>query len=87
VNIKPGDLIEWSYRHIDKPVYPDEELWSSTEKKWVPIGSGMTHLCVSCDEETITWLNEKGLFHARVDDTRVRRCRRALKGVIPRVRG
>jgi hypothetical protein len=86
VTVKPGDLIEWAFTD-GKPVLADETLWSSTEKKWVPIGSSMTHLCVSCDDKIITWLNEKGLFRAREDDTRVARRRRGRRRtVVPRSR-
>jgi hypothetical protein len=67
-NVKPGDLIEWAYRRDGKPVSEDEELWSSVEQRWVPIGPDLTHLCVSRDGKTITWLNEKGLFRVHKDD-------------------
>jgi hypothetical protein len=45
--------------------------------KWVPIGSNMIHLCISCEGKTITWLNEEGLFRARKDDIRLRPCESA----------
>jgi hypothetical protein len=68
MNIKPGDLIEWAYLRTRSLVCKNETLWSSVDEKWVPIGSELTHLCVSCDGKIITWLNEKGLFRAREDD-------------------
>jgi hypothetical protein len=87
MNVKPGDLIEWMYRNIGKPVIADEYLWSSVKKGWVPIGSGMTHLCVSCDDTTYVWLNEKGLFRASVDDWRAREGEAWRKEVVPCERG
>jgi hypothetical protein len=66
--VKPGDLIEWVCRPNNIPVREYECLWSSMEDNWVPIGPELTHLCVFRDGKTITWLNEKGLFHASVDD-------------------
>jgi hypothetical protein len=65
--VKPGDLIEWMYHRDGRPVREDRLLWSTVEKKWVPIGSELTHLCVSCEGEIITWLNERGVFRARMD--------------------
>jgi hypothetical protein len=91
MNIKPGDLIEWAYHRDDKPVIvhtdADEHVWSSVMKGWVPIGSSLIHLCISCDDKTITWLNEKGLFRARVDDGYGRRARALPARVVPRARG
>jgi len=66
--MKPGDFIEWAYKLDDKIVIPNEELWSTPMQAWVPIGSNMLHLLVSITDEHISWFNEKGFFHARVDD-------------------
>jgi hypothetical protein len=86
-NIKPGDLIEWVYRHNKKIVVEDEHLLSSVEDEWVPIGRELTHLCVSCDEKTYAWLNEKGLFLASVGDSSYGTPDPGAEGVVPRVRG
>lgn len=64
--MKPGDLIEWVYKHNMSIVISVELLWSSTMKDYVPIGG--INLLVLVDEKKITWMNDKGLFHARVDD-------------------
>jgi hypothetical protein len=85
-NVKPGDLIEWVYNYSNLLVYPGERLWSSVKKEWVPIGRELTHLCVSCDDKTITWLNEKGLFLARKDDMTPAPPFGGLELVVPRVR-
>ena len=69
--MKPGDLIEWTYKSNGQPVIVGEELWSTPLKRWVPIGGEQVHLLISITDETIVWLNDKGLFHARVDDTNV----------------
>jgi hypothetical protein len=71
MNVKPGDLIEWTYRRDGKLVYHDDRVWSSVEENYVPIGRELTHLCISCEGEIITWLNEKGVFSACVDDTTI----------------
>lgn len=67
----PGDVIEWTQtikRHkFNVPM--DTFLWSSTMHRYVPIGSNLTHILVSIDNERMSWLNERGLFHAYVDDT------------------
>jgi hypothetical protein len=87
MNVKPGDLIEWVKDYNRQLVCENETLWSSVDEKWVPIGPELTHLCVSCDSDTLTWLNEKGLFRAYVGDG-VARLRRPLLGlVVPRAVG
>jgi hypothetical protein len=87
--VKPGDLIEWAWRHTANPVRRDETLWSSVDGKWVPVGSELTHLCVNCDEEekTIMWLNERGVFRARADDGSVFSMPWSSYSVVPRSRG
>lgn len=67
--MKPGDMIEWVHKASAKLVDKDETLWSTVEGRYVPIGSETVHFLVSIDDETFSWLNEKGLFHALVDDT------------------
>ena len=67
--MKPGDMIEWVHKFSGHLVHEDETLWSSTEERFVPIGSEMFHFLVSINDETFSWLNEKGLFHACVGDT------------------
>jgi hypothetical protein len=73
--MKPGDLIEWVYKYNSSTVSSDEFLWSSTMKDHVPIGG--INLLVLVDENKITWVNDKGLFHARVDDVALEAGRRA----------
>jgi len=85
--MKPGDLIEWAYKGNNELVVSDEELWSSPMQAWVPIGSNMLHLLVSITDEHISWFNEKGFFHARVDDTCSGFGSRRLWSVLPRARG
>jgi len=85
--MKPGDLIEWVYRSDDKIVSSGEELWSTPMVQWVPIGSSMLHLLVSITDEHISWFNEKGFFHARVDDTHGALRVRMDGLVLPRARG
>jgi hypothetical protein len=66
--IKPGDIVEWTYMKTDDSVVKNEELWSTLTESWCQIGSNLIHTCIACDGKIITWLNSKGLFHARVDD-------------------
>ena len=84
--MKPGDLIEWTFCDNGKVVGKSGGLWSTIENRWVPIGGTMCHLLVSIDEKTYSWLNDKGLFHAHVDDDDVSPCP-VVAGVVPRVRG
>lgn len=85
--MKPGDMIEWTYKLSGRLVHEDETLWSSTEERFVPIGSEMVHCLVSINDETFSWLNEKGLFHACVGDTRRGTGAGRVWRVVPRVRG
>jgi hypothetical protein len=84
--MKPGDLIEWTFTD-GKPVREDEMIWSTVEKKHVPIGSDLIHLCVSREGEIITWLNERGMFRAHVGDNLVWTDGWAVLLAIPRPRG
>lgn len=85
--IKPGDIIEWTYNITNNPVIENETLWSSVTESWCQIGSGLTHTCIACDGETMTWLNSKGLFHTRVDDTSGAGGCGFFPTAIPRARG
>ena len=85
--MKPGDMIEWTYK-ISRHLVPEgDTLWSTVEERYVPIGGEMVHLLVSIDDETYSWINEKGLFHARVDDLYTSRRPMASTAVVPRTRG
>ena len=66
--MKSGDMIEWTYKHSGELVREDETLWSSMMERFVPIGGEAVHFLVFVNDETYSWLNENGLFHARVDD-------------------
>jgi len=85
--MKPGDMIEWTYKTSGALVHKDEILWSNADGHYVPIGGEMVHLLVSIDDETYSWLNEKGLFHARVDDSESAWPTRSARMVVPRARG
>ena len=67
--MKPGDLIEWTYRYNDKVVANEEFIWSSIEDRFVQIG-GRGIILIAIDDETITWLHPRGCFRSRRDDTR-----------------
>ena len=69
--VKPGDVIEWVYVNTCHVVDSHERLWSTIEKRYVPIGSGMVHFLASHNDETLTlsWLNSDGLFTASYTDT------------------
>ena len=83
----PGDLIEWTYKRNGRRVINREQLWSTLMKRWVPIGSSLVHTLVSIDGEQITWMNEEGLFRARVDDTCGEGQYGEFRRVIPRACG
>jgi hypothetical protein len=85
--MKPGDMIEWTYK-ISRHLVPEgDTLWSTVEERYVPIGGEMVHFLVSIDDETYSWINEKGLFHARVDDLLVLTSDHRWRWVVPRTRG
>jgi hypothetical protein len=66
--VKPGDFIEWTYKsNNSRLASQDETLWSTLERRWVPIG--LTSLLVWITDKEYAWLTPKGLFHARRDDT------------------
>ena len=83
----PGDLIEWTYKRNGRRVINREQLWSTLMKRWVPIGSSLVHTLVSIDGEQITWMNEEGLFRARVDDTQNAFWMSGAETVVPRACG
>lgn len=71
--MKPGDLIEWKYdSKIKTTPYLDEELYSSVERRFIPVSRDIVHLLVSVDDETYCWINSAGVFKARLDDDRGR---------------
>jgi hypothetical protein len=63
MNVKSGDIIEWTYSD-GTPVPDYGGIWSNLESKWVPVGSMLTHLLISRENGILVWLNELGLFHA-----------------------
>ena len=84
--MKPGDMIEWVYKRNNEVVPFDTKIWSSPMNLWVPIGKAS--LLISITDETYTWLNDKGLFHARVDDTcLLSPSYGGILGVVPRAGG
>jgi hypothetical protein len=68
VSVKPGDLIEWTYRYTGGSVVAGETMWSTPLDRWVPVGGDLFHMLVAITSDTITWLNSRGLFHALLDD-------------------
>jgi hypothetical protein len=87
MTMKSGDMIEWMYKFSGMLVHKDEILWSNADGRYVPIGGEMVHFLVSVNDETYSWLNEKGLFHARVDDTEAVVAGVRVGVVVPRTRG
>jgi hypothetical protein len=84
--MKPGDFIEWTYKYGNKDLVSDnEELWSTLERRWAPIG--LQSLLVWVTDEEYAWLTPKGLFHARRDDTKCARRSRGWRRVVPRTQG
>jgi hypothetical protein len=65
--MKPGDFIEWVYKSNNSVVRRHRMMWSTLMQKDVPIGG--LNLLVALTGDTMVWLCDKGLFHARVDDT------------------
>lgn len=67
--MKPGDVIEWVYVNTCRVVEAHEWLFSTIERRYAPIGSGMVHILIAHDDESLTWLNADGLFSALVSDS------------------
>lgn len=65
--MKPGDMIKRIYTPSNEPVKCEEHLFSSTTSQWVLIWKAS--LLISITDVTYTWMNDSGLFHARLDDT------------------
>lgn len=65
MNIKPGDLFEWAYKHNKRSVFKHEQLHSSYMGKWVPC-DGLC-LCVAIND-TIYWISNEGIFYAWIKD-------------------
>ena len=84
--MKPGDMIEWVSKFSGELVHKRSRLWSTVEGRYVPIGSEMVHFLVSINDETFSWLNEKGLFHTCVGDTKWLVVFQGFQAVVPRVR-
>lgn len=83
--MKLGDRIEWTYKRNGRLVTGREQLWSTIMNCYVPIGSSLIHTLVSIDDEQITWVNEEGCFHARVDDKRWKIDAGPASSVVPHV--
>ena len=88
--MNPGDFIEWTYKSNGEVVVPNEELWSSMMRQRVPIGC-TNNLLISiyddCDaRKCITWLNDKRLVHARVNDSNCAALGEMWRAVVPRAR-
>jgi hypothetical protein len=66
MNVAPGDLIEWVYKHNNVAVHAGETAWSSPDSRWVPIGSDLVHVCIGIKRNCIVWLNERGLFRMKI---------------------
>ena len=66
--VKPGDVIEWVYVNTCRVVDTHETLFSTIERRYTSIGSGMVHILISHDDESLTWLNSDGLFSALISD-------------------
>jgi len=85
IAIKPGDLIEWAYVHNGNLVIIDEDLWSTIDNEWVPIGRNLVHMCIDIDSKKYSWLNKKGLFRAYIDDHAGEISPHQVLAVFPRV--
>ena len=85
--MQPGDMIEWVYKQTNEFIAEDETLWSTLMQRYVPIGSNFVHILISIDNEQLTWLNEEGCFHARMDDTLFEGMAQGLSSVLPRAYG
>ena len=67
--IETGNRVEWFYERTGDVVFVEENLWSSVLNCWVSIGSNLTHVITSIDDDVIAWANERGNFSAKRTDT------------------
>jgi len=84
-NIKPGDVIEWVYVIDGVRVVHNEQCYSSTMERWIPIGGDM--IVISIVGSVIYFLRKEGLFHACVDEAGRGDRRSPGVRVVPHVRG
>ena len=66
--LRPGDAIEWVCHNREVPVLADEEMFSSMENWWTKIGSELFHVVVAVGDDSLTWVNRRGVFTAKYDD-------------------
>jgi hypothetical protein len=65
-DIEIGDAFEFVY-YDKESVSKEEILWSSIERKWISCWG--LHVLIAKSEDVVTFANQKGCFHARVDHT------------------
>jgi hypothetical protein len=80
-------FIKWKYRYDKKNVHENEELWSTIEERYVPIGSEMIHTLIFMKKvnhlaEVISWINEKGVYSAYATDFVLSKGHKLDRGVI-----
>ena len=81
--MKPGDMIEWVYVWSGE-IVNDDRLFSSTMEKYVDITGPA--LLISIKDNVYMWLNNEGLFHARVNDSKMKWMSKWMLKFVPRVR-
>lgn len=74
--LRPGDAIEWVCHNRRVPVLTGEEMFSSRENAWTKIGGELFHVVVAVGDESLTWVNKRGVFTAKYDDFFLRNSRR-----------
>lgn len=84
-DIEIGDTFEFAYQFNEKSAQKGEILYSSVEKQWVQC-SGL-HVLIAKSKDVVIFANQKGCFHARVDDTRYASSSPMLTRLLPRARG
>ncbi len=61
MNIKPGDMFEWVYKHVLFPLVPSEMIYTFTLNTRIPCHG--LHLCVGVTDNCIHWLSNTGVIY------------------------
>lgn len=61
MNIKPGDIFEWVYKHVQQALAPSEKIYTFTLNTTVPCHG--LHLCIGLANNCIIWLSNTGIIY------------------------
>lgn len=65
---RPGDIFRWHFDYNDSLARKNDESWSSSMEKIIPVWSENLLLLVSITDEIISWLDGVTYTHIKVGD-------------------